>query len=127
MMVSRAMVRNGRRGRHRKTTAAMRTVALWLSRNGVRYAKTDVSGASWTDERNRGAPPILILTPPPVKPDIPGVALYVWPGGYAQITDSQDRWIKHFDQRRWCVLLAHGVDEAIDMLGRLGYQCKEDQ
>lgn len=61
------------------------------------------------------------MTAPPARPDIPGVAVYIWPGGYAQITESQDKWIKHFDQKDWCVLLTHSAEEALEMLRSLGY------
>lgn len=112
--------------RRQDNTLAIREVTKWLGVNRVRYARTQVTGVTRADGRNRGVPSILVMTPPPARPSVRGVAVYLWPGGYAQITESQDSWIERLGEKGWCVLLTHGADEAIAMLRELGYERGED-
>lgn len=117
----RQALRAGHGKRRRDGAAALRTVAEWLAANNLRYCKTDNRGVQWRSARNRGVPPLMVMSSPPRLRDVPGVAIYMWPGGYAQITKAQDYWIKHFDKAGWCVILAHSADEVLEMLRKLGY------
>ena len=120
MTMRRTAQRKRIRGRYRNADAV--ALAKWLTEHAVRYVKSNVFGQVWRDSLNRGAPPFMILTSPPNQPGLPGVAIYMWPGGYAHITDSQSRWIEHLHHKGgWCVLITHGVDEAVEQLTLLGY------
>lgn len=118
----RTALRQRQQRRRRTSLDAVREVAKWLNAQQIRYCKTTVAGIPWKDARNRGAPPLLVMAAAPARPSVVGVAIYIWPGGYAQVTESQDRWINHFHKKGWCVLLTHSAEEALEMLRELGYE-----
>jgi hypothetical protein len=110
-----------------------RALARWLDLCGVVWLHVPNGGARslksgvWLKQQGAkaGFPDNLILTRPPLLPEAPGVALELKPtltqARYAKPSEAQGRWLEVLRALGWVVIVAHGHDQAITELRRLGY------
>ena len=114
--------------------AEQRALVQWLDLHGILYTAT-ANGArtSWSQARKlkatgvkAGVPDLLILDPPKVShvgrwwaPHSVAIEMKRRKGG--TVSKEQNMWINALKDRGWEAFVAHGADQAIEMLKALGY------
>lgn len=69
----------------------------------------------------RGVPDFIIVDPPP-RAECHGAAIELKRAdGQGRVTPEQREWLRSLHERGWAAHLAHGANEAIAWLERLGY------
>ena len=67
-----------------------------------------------------GVPDLLIFTPPPLRPDVRGVAIEM-KTVKGRLSDKQKAFIKKLEDCHWVCFVCRGSDEALKLLTVLGY------
>lgn len=106
-----------------------RTLAQWLNWQKICWlhvpneGKRSVVGGRRLKQigLQTGFPDVLILDPPPVDRNCPGVAIELKRSKGGRVQPSQKEWLERLDERGWVTSICHGADEAIELLESLGY------
>lgn len=85
------------------------------NRNAVTGAKLKRQGTK------PGVPDALIFTPPPVRPDVRGVALELKRTKGGRLSPEQREWLENLDRLGWITLVCKGATAAQRALRELGY------
>lgn len=106
-----------------------RTVADWLDRHGVRWFHPPNEGRHKAQYRRKlaalglkpGVPDVMIVDPPPNVPGAVGTAIELKRKQGGQVSQEQREWLEALEARGWYCAVCKGIDEALELLERLGY------
>jgi hypothetical protein len=109
------------------------TLVRWLKAHGVRY-NANLEGvnrhfaarsAALHAGMRRGRPDIEVLSVPPLRPDIRGVAIELkrrkGPGSSPRVSQEQVDRLAEYREEGWLAEVHYGADSAIRWLGQLGF------
>jgi hypothetical protein len=70
-----------------------------------------------------GVPDLIIVTPPPARPDLVATALEMKRGDAkpSDLRDTQTQWLARLAANRWAVAVGLGAADALEKLRALGY------
>lgn len=69
----------------------------------------------------KGASDFLIFDSPPLYPSAKGVALELKRAKGGKVSEHQENWLQMMARRGWLTQVAHGANDALEYLRRLGW------
>lgn len=127
----RLVTTGGRVGSVNQPSETQECIALasWLDRRSVIYTHVPMGGVRTQQGgtilrrmgTKAGVPDYLIFTPPPLMPDVRGVAIEMKRRKGGVVSPKQEKWLAYLSAIGWHALVARGFSEALMELKRLGY------
>lgn len=107
-----------------------RTLAQWLDLHGITWfhvpnqrgtRKRYEMGILWALGVKAGVPDVIILDPPPRRPEVRGVAIELKRRIGGQLSANQRWWLSRLRELGWIAEAVNGASAAIELLESLGY------